>query len=94
MHFGPQKDLFIQKLWKKLCSTQKVCLIKVSSEYSKNAKGEKLEPPKRLNFMILGPQNFFPWPFFLYSEGTFKANFLSRTVPFMMADATDIDWGP
>ena len=42
-----------------------------ASEYRKNAQGEKLEPPKRLNFMILGPRNFFPWPFFLYSEGTF-----------------------
>ena len=71
MHLWPKKDLFIQNLWKKLCSTQKVCLIKVSSEYRKNAQGEKLEPPKRLNFMILGPRNFFPWPFFLYSEGTF-----------------------
>ena len=29
-----------------LCSTQKVCLIKVSSEYRKNAQGEKLEPLK------------------------------------------------
>ena len=69
--FGPQKDFFIKNLWKKLCSTQKVCLINVSSEYRKNAQGEKLEPPKRLNFMILGHRNFFPWQFFLYSDDTF-----------------------
>ena len=74
IHFWTPKRLFHRKLVKKLCSTQKV-----SSEYSKKAQGGKLEPPKRLNFMILGTRKFFPWPFFLYSEGTFQANFLSRT---------------
>ena len=40
--FEPQKDFFIQNLWKKLCSTQKVCSTKVSSEYQKNVQGKKL----------------------------------------------------
>ena len=45
MLFWTPKRLCHTKLMKKHCSTPKVCLIKVSSEYRKNAKGEKLEPP-------------------------------------------------
>ena len=44
--FRPQKDFFIQNLWKKLCSTQKVCLIKVPSEYRKNMQGKSYGGPK------------------------------------------------
>ena len=68
--FGPPKDFFIQNLWKKLCSTQKVCLIKVPSEYRKKGQGKKFRGPK-MKFSLLGDSNFSPWAFFLYSDDTF-----------------------
>ena len=42
MDFGTQKDFFMQNLWKKLCSTQKVCLLIVYSEFRKKGPGEKV----------------------------------------------------
>ena len=52
IEFWTTKRLFHTKLMKKLCSTQKVCLIKVPSEYRKIVLGKKLEPPKSFKAFV------------------------------------------
>ena len=45
--FLDPKRLFYTKLMKNLCSSQKVCPIKVPSEYRKNVQGKTYSPKNR-----------------------------------------------
>ena len=61
----------------------------------KKGSGGKVRAPKRLNFMILGHRNFFPSPFFLYSDDTFiRQTFLVEQSFFHKFVMKKSFWGP